>query len=90
MNKRIFFAVLSALLLNLSVLHAGEVKDDVSATAEELGKTLEPVGEDADYLGRSAVYGIGAIVVAPFRFVQDMINAFCQGASNEKLWDHTN
>ena len=90
MGRRISLGFLAAMLLSFSVLDAGEIKDDLSATGEEIGKTLEPVGEDADFVGRSMFYGIGAIVIAPFRFVQDAINAIFQAMSNEKLWDHTN
>ena len=90
MSKHGLWSLVLALVLNSSLLQAGELKDDLSQTIEETGKGLEPVGEDADYLGRSMFYGIGAIVIAPFRFVQDAINAISQATSNEKLWDHTN
>ena len=91
MKKRLLGRVLLALLLSGPVLvHAGILKDDLNEASETAGKGLEPVGEDADYLGRSIVYGIGAIAVAPLRFLQDVFNGISQGAANEKLSDHTN
>ncbi len=91
MIKRAMMSVGLVLLLSCPVLlQAGAVKEGLSSASDQVGKGLEPVGEDVDYLGRSAFYGLGAIAIAPFRFVQDVINAISQGTSNEKLLDHTN
>ena len=89
-KKWIVFLALMFVLSPFIVATAGDLEDGMDSAGQEIGKGLEPVGEDVNYLGRSMFYGIGAIVIAPFRFVQDAINAIAQGTSNEKLWDHTN
>ena len=71
-------------------VHTGAIKEGVETAARETKEDLEPLGEDADFLGRSLFYGIGAVVVAPFRFAQDVLNALAQGASGEKIVDHPN
>ncbi len=82
--------VLALLLLAPTAVHAGAVQEGMTQASQGAGQALEPLGEDADYVGRSAVYGIGAIAVAPFRLAQDILNGLFQGMSNEKMWDHTN
>ena len=91
MIKRSILGLIVILFLACSgAVHAGAVKDGVDSAGQAVGKGLEPVGEDVDFFGRSLFFGIGAVVAAPFRFVQDVINAVSQGMAHEKLWDHTN
>ena len=47
-------------------------------------------GETLDHAGRSLVYGLGALLVAPLRLLQDIFNGISQGAAHEKFCDHTN
>ena len=91
MTKRLICGLMAILFLaSAGLACAGAVKDGMDSAGQAVGKGLEPVGEDVDYLGRSLFFGIGAVVAAPFRFVQDVINAVFQGVAHEKLWDHTN
>ena len=80
--------VLLVLLLMFSFRVAAIAQTD--ATVAQPAEESRGLGEDLDCLGRSLVYGIGAVVIFPFRLAQDMLNAFFQGTSHEKLWDHTN
>ncbi len=84
------FVVLALLLLTPVAGHAGALQEGMTQASQGAGEVLEPLGEDADYMGRSAVYGIGAIAAAPFRLMQDILNGLAQGMSKEKMWDHTN
>ncbi len=86
---------LAVLMLGLVL---GVSESAVAQDAKEAGNTqnqypenpLQPLGDGLDRVGRTAVFGIGAILAAPLRFVQDVINGVSQGAAGEKAWDHTN
>ncbi len=86
---------LAVLMMGLALIVAEQA---TAQDAKEVDKTqnqypenpLQPLGDGLDRVGRTAVFGIGAIIAAPLRFVQDVINGVSQGAAGEKASDHTN
>ena len=92
MTKKILCATLLAFAFCAvaAPVRAGAIKEGVETAAKETKEDLEPLGEDVDFLGRSLFYGLGAVLAAPFRLAQDVFNAISQGASGEKIADHTN
>ena len=85
--KKLFF-VLMLCMVFLSGIASANVTD--APTASGVSQPEESVGETLDHAGRSLVYGLGALLVAPFRLLQDIFNGVSQGAAHEKFCDHTN
>jgi hypothetical protein len=90
MKHLLIFLCCAMFIAQGSILHAGALKDEMKTIGENVGEDLKPLAQDVDYAGASVFRGIGAVAVAPLRFLQDVFDAISQGAAKEKLWDHTN